>query len=115
MLLDLALLTFICLFMVMQKSVMKYMTRIGQKTGMLKNSKKVQKKAITVALVAEYQNLNSGNRLKRIKQMRKSITSYYHSLRYTSYRLTVIYDCCYKNHHYYYKMQLQGSCSGTWI
>ena len=67
--LDLALLTFICLFMVMQKSVMKYMTRIGQKTGMLKNSKKVQKKAITVALVAEYQNLNSGNRLKRIKQI----------------------------------------------
>ena len=67
--LHLVLLTFICLFMVMQKSVMKYMTRIGQKTGMLKNSKKVQKKAITVALVAEYQNLNSGNRLKRIKQI----------------------------------------------
>ena len=65
--LDLTLLTFICLFMVMQKSVMKYMTRIGQKTGMLKNSKKVQKKAITVAFVAEYQNLNSGNRLKRIQ------------------------------------------------
>ena len=64
-----ALLTFICLFMVMQKSVMKYMTRIGQKTGMLKNSKKVQKKAITVAFVAEYQNLNSGNRLKTTKQI----------------------------------------------
>jgi len=48
--------------MVMQKSVMKYMTRMGQKTGMLKNSKKVQKKAIRVALVAEYQNLNSGSR-----------------------------------------------------
>ena len=64
-----ALLTFICLFMVMQKSVMKYMTRIGQKTGMLKNSKKVQKKAITVAFVAEYQNLNSGNRLKTTKHI----------------------------------------------
>ena len=47
----------------MQNKVMKYMTRIGQKTGMLKNSKKVQTKAITVALVAEYQNLNSGRRL----------------------------------------------------
>lgn len=45
--------------MVMQKSVMKYITKIGQKTGILKNSKKVQKKAITVAFVAEYQNLNS--------------------------------------------------------
>ena len=49
--------------MVMQKSVMKYMTSIGQKTGTLKSSKKVQKKAMTVALVAEYQNLNSGRRL----------------------------------------------------
>merc|ERR1719412_1160213 len=39
------------------------MTRIGQKTGMLKNSKNVQTKAITVAFVAEYQNLNSGNLL----------------------------------------------------
>ena len=47
--------------MVMQNSVIKYMTRIGQNTGMLKNSKKVQKKAMTVAFVAEYQNLNSGN------------------------------------------------------
>ena len=45
--------------MVMQKSVMKYITKIGQKTGILKNSKKVQIKAITVAFVAEYQNLNS--------------------------------------------------------
>ena len=43
----------------MQKSVMKYMTRIGQKTGMLKKSKKVQTNATTVAFVAEYQNLNS--------------------------------------------------------
>ena len=45
----------------MQNSVMKYMTRIGQKTGMLKKSKNVHKKAMTVAFVAEYQNLNSGN------------------------------------------------------
>ena len=56
-------LTLICLFMVIQNSVIKYMTKIGQKTGMLKNSKKVQQKAKTVALVAEYQNLNSGRRL----------------------------------------------------
>ena len=48
--------------MVMQKRVMKYMTRMGQKTGMLKTWKKVQQKAIAVALVAEYQNLNSGSR-----------------------------------------------------
>ena len=54
--------TLICLFMVIQKSVMKYMTRIGQNTGMLNSSKKVQKNAIVVALVAEYQNLNSGSR-----------------------------------------------------
>ena len=49
--------------MVMQNNVMKYITKIGQKTGILKNSQKVQKKAIAVALVAEYQNLNSGNLL----------------------------------------------------
>merc|ERR1719367_1999677 len=55
----------ICLFMVIQKSVMKYITRIGQNTGILKSSKKVQPKAITVALVAEYQNLNSGKRLMK--------------------------------------------------
>jgi hypothetical protein len=48
--------------MVMQKRVMKYMTKMGQKTGTLKSSKKVQRKAMTVALVAEYQNLNSGSR-----------------------------------------------------
>ena len=41
------------------------MTRMGQNTGMLKNSKKVQKNAIAVALVAEYQNLNSGNLLMK--------------------------------------------------
>ena len=55
-------LTLICLFMVMQNNVMKYMTKIGQNTGMLKKSKKVQVKAMIVDLVAEYQNLNSGSR-----------------------------------------------------
>lgn len=43
--------------------MMKYITRIGQKTGTLKTSKKVQNKAMTVDLETEYQNLNSGNRL----------------------------------------------------
>lgn len=55
-------LTLICLFMVIQKRVMKYMTRIGQKTGMLKQSKNVQITANTVDFVTEYQNLNSGSR-----------------------------------------------------
>ena len=45
----------------MQKSVMKYMTRMGQKTGMLKNWKNVHVKAITVALVAEYLTLTTIN------------------------------------------------------
>ena len=55
-------LTLICRFIVMQKRVMKYMTRMGQKTGMLKKSKNVHVNAMTVAFVAEYQNLNSGSR-----------------------------------------------------
>ena len=58
-------LTFICRFIVMQNNVMKYMTRIGQNTGMLKKSKNVHTKAMTVAFVAEYQNLNSGKRLMK--------------------------------------------------
>lgn len=56
-------LTLICLFIVMANNVMKYITKIGQKTGILKQSKKVQMEAITVDLVTEYQNLNSGRRL----------------------------------------------------
>jgi len=42
---------------------MKYMTRIGQNTGMLKHSKNVHPSAINVLLLTEYQNLNSGNLL----------------------------------------------------
>ena len=49
--------------MVIQNSVMKYITRMGQNTGMLKQSKNVQMTAITVDLVTEYQNLNSGSLL----------------------------------------------------
>lgn len=45
--------TLICLFMVMQKSMMKYITSIGQNTGTLKASKNVQIMAMTMPLVAE--------------------------------------------------------------
>ena len=51
----------ICLFIVRKKSAQKYMSRIGQKTGMLKTEKKVRKKATQNAFVSEYQNLNSGS------------------------------------------------------
>lgn len=43
----------ICLFIVRKKRMMKYITSIGQNTGTLKNSKKVQKIAINVAFIAE--------------------------------------------------------------
>lgn len=46
-------LTLICLFMVMQKSMMKYITSIGQNTGTLKASKNVQIMAMTMPFVAE--------------------------------------------------------------
>lgn len=44
---------------------------MGQKTGMLKQSKNVQIKPISVLLVTEYQNLNSGNLL--IKGLNSSL------------------------------------------
>lgn len=43
---------FICLFIVIQKSMMKYITRIGQNTGTLKASKKVQIIATRMPFVA---------------------------------------------------------------
>lgn len=46
-----------------QNNVMKYITSIGQNTGMLKQSKNVHIMATTVDFVTEYQNLNSGNLL----------------------------------------------------
>ena len=48
--------------MVIQNNVIKYITSIGQNTGILKHSKNVQKIPINVLLVTEYQNLNSGRR-----------------------------------------------------
>ena len=49
--------------MVMQNKVIKYITKMGQNTGILNSSKKVHTNAIVVAFVAEYQNLNSGSLL----------------------------------------------------
>lgn len=49
----------------MQKSVMKYITRIGQNTGTLNTSKNVQNSAIVVDFVIAYQNLNSGSLLMK--------------------------------------------------
>lgn len=49
----------------MQNKVMKYMTRMGQNTGMLKHSNIVHTMPMTVDLVTEYQNLNSGSRLMK--------------------------------------------------
>lgn len=42
---------------------MKYITKIGQNTGILKASMKVQQNPIIVLFVTESQNLNSGNLL----------------------------------------------------
>lgn len=56
--------------LVKTKRIIQYMTKMGQKTGMLKNSKKVQKKEMATALVAQYQNLNSGRR--RMKGLNSS-------------------------------------------
>lgn len=54
--------TLICRFIVMQNNVIKYITNIGQNTGMLNTSKNVQIIPITVLFEIAYQNLNSGNR-----------------------------------------------------
>lgn len=51
----------ICLFIVMKKRTKKYMTKIGQKTGMSKKEKNVIQIAIHVPLAHANQNLNSGS------------------------------------------------------
>lgn len=48
--------------MVMTKRMIQYITRTGQKTGILKISNQAQKNPIAMARVALCQNLNSGNR-----------------------------------------------------
>ena len=45
--------------------MIKYITSMGQKTGTLKTLKNVQNIAMKIALVPEYQNLNSGNLLMK--------------------------------------------------
>ena len=52
----------ICLFIVITNKIIKYNNKIGQKTGILKTSKKVIPKAVMTAFVLKYQNLNSGTR-----------------------------------------------------
>ena len=52
--------TFIWRFMVIVKRMMKYMTRMGQNTGMFKASKNVHIMPISIALVAEYLHTNTG-------------------------------------------------------
>lgn len=47
--------------MVKANKMTKYIKRIGQKTGMSKNEKRVQNKPIQREVMALYQNLNSGN------------------------------------------------------
>ena len=71
--------------MVMQKSVMKYMTRMGQKTGMLKKSKKVQTKAMAVAFVAEYQNLNSEAKKRTVVAKSSKLNGYRRLIRRSQY------------------------------
>lgn len=63
--------TLICLFIVIQNKVIKYMTNIGQNTGILKASMNVQHRATNVLLVTESQNLNSGSR--RINGLNSSV------------------------------------------
>lgn len=46
----------------MQNNVIKYITNIGQNTGMLNISNNVQNIPIKVLFVIAYQNLNSGKR-----------------------------------------------------
>lgn len=59
------LLTLICLFIVMQNKVIKYITKIGQNTGTSKKSKNVQNIPIKVLFIIAYQNLNSGSLLMK--------------------------------------------------
>ena len=53
-------LTMICLFIVIANNTMKYITNIGQNTGMLNTEKKVHVNAINIALVIECLKNNKG-------------------------------------------------------
>lgn len=56
--------------LVKKKRMNQYITSTGQKTGTLKISNQLQVKPMTMARVAQYQNLNSGSR--RIKGLNSS-------------------------------------------
>lgn len=60
--------------MVMQKSMMKYMTRMGQNTGTLKASKNVQIIAMMMPFVAEC--LKHQPNARRNQRTRKEYTTY---------------------------------------
>jgi len=47
--------------MVMAKRIQKYISKIGQKTGISNTLKKLHTSAMAIAFVVEYQNLNSGS------------------------------------------------------
>lgn len=51
--------------LVKANSKIQYITSTGQKTGKSKIENQLQKKLMTIALVAECQNLNSGSRLMK--------------------------------------------------
>lgn len=56
--------------LVRKNSMNQYIRSTGQKTGTLKISNQLQKKEMAIALVAQYQNLNSGRR--RMKGLNSS-------------------------------------------
>ena len=53
----------ICLFIVIKNNTKKYISKIGQKTGISKTEKNVMNIEVMVPLVQAIQNLNSGRRL----------------------------------------------------
>lgn len=103
-------LTLICRFIVIVKRMMKYMTRIGQNTGMLSASKNVQIMAITTALVAEYlqtRNVLQWSELLQLLVVFKFLPSDYHQSRHNI--------CVYKNQKYYNWLNFHSHITKAWI
>lgn len=88
-------LTLICLFIVIQNKVMKYITSIGQNTGILNASTKVQTNAISVLLVTESQNLNSGNRLMKGRNSSVALVGRAGPFSSSPVNNFVLFRCCY--------------------
>jgi len=76
--------------MVTPNKTKKYITRIGQKTGMLNALKNVHVNAIRIAFVPEYQNLNSG---KRLMKGRNSSPDFVGSSGPSSVKTKNLHDC----------------------